>query len=145
MSKGFQNNEKSAVFTKSPNPQAKDGSSSPSSLTDATVKSSDKHSPDLYASRNSPSMSSDKLREHVPNLCDVHLCRSDRGSQFGSKGLSPCVQRCLKAEYVSAHERCHSYWSASVIRILQKEMLQGSRFIDQTDAHIVLFTDIKGH
>ena len=39
----------------------------------------------------------------------------------------------------------HNAWSESVIGTLKNEMLQGGRFIDQTDAQIELFAYIEGY
>jgi putative transposase len=39
----------------------------------------------------------------------------------------------------------HNAWSESVIGTLKNEMLQGGRFINQTDAQIELFAYIEGY
>lgn len=81
-------------------------------------------------------------RPNIPK-CIFH---SDRGSQYGSKAYRQALESAKMQQSMSARANpYHNAWSESVIGTLKNEMLQGGRFIDQTDAKTELFEYIEGY
>ena len=74
------------------------------------------------------------------------IFHSDRGSQYGSKAYRREMKAAQMRQSMSARANpYHNAWSESVIGTLKNEMLQGGRFIDQTDAQTELFAYIEGY
>jgi transposase InsO family protein len=74
------------------------------------------------------------------------IFHSDRGSQYGSKAYRHEMNKAHMRQSMSARANpYHNAWSESVIGTLKSEMLQGGRFIDQTDARTEIFAYIEGY
>jgi putative transposase len=74
------------------------------------------------------------------------LFHSDRGSQYGSSAFRSVLARAGLRQSMSA--RANPYdnaWTESFMSTLKREMLQGGRFEDATDARLELFEYIEGY
>lgn len=90
----------------------------------------------------------DALKQALGSRPNSSQCifHSDRGSQYGSKAYRRELKDAKMRQSMSARANpYHNAWSESVIGTLKNEMLQGGRFIDQTDAQIELFAYIEGY
>ena len=90
----------------------------------------------------------DALKQALGSRPNSSKCifHSDRGSQYGSKAYRRELKATQMRQSMSARANpYHNAWSESVIGTLKNEMLQGGRFIDQTDAQIELFAYIEGY
>ena len=90
----------------------------------------------------------DALKQALGSRPNSSQCifHSDRGSQYGSKAYRRELKATQMRQSMSARANpYHNAWSESVIGTLKNEMLQGGRFIDQTDAQIELFAYIEGY
>lgn len=74
------------------------------------------------------------------------LFHSDRGSQYGSSAFRAVLARAGLRQSMSA--RANPYdnaWSESFMGTLKREMLQGGRFEDATDARLEIFEYIEAY
>jgi transposase InsO family protein len=74
------------------------------------------------------------------------LFHSDRGSQYGSSAFRSVLTRAGLRQSMSA--RANPYdnaWTESFMGTLKREMLQGGRFEDATDARLELFEYIESY
>ena len=71
------------------------------------------------------------------------IFHSDRGSQYGSAQFRALLTTAGLRQSMSARANpYHNAWTESFIGTLKTEMLQGGRFIDQTDASTEIFAFI---
>lgn len=81
-----------------------------------------------------------------PRSTSPLLFHSDRGSQYGSASYRELLRQAHIKQSMSARANpYHNAWTESFIGTLKREMLQGGRFQNETDARTEIFAYIESY